>query len=627
MHTRTKKALIFWAIVILLMFLIPIGVEYCIDPQASPLQKSTPIDLDMSLFVASDGVIIEDGIITIYDEMNIRTDQYQGYIHKLTLYGNSDTRCHYSVTVLDKNGKTIKVATSNFGAFLPQDTITINSEAAIISIRGNEHSIIEIAGASLVAQSAWALNRMLFVALGILCVSLLIYFRKHIGKHIETGFLIVAVIIGGYMAIFIPANIGVVYDDQIHFTDTYEMSYGSVAKVPPAAQLLTDLAWDVHALDTQEDVQTYYETIDTQYLAEEGLETEVSFAYKRVGYLPHCIMLWIGRSLNLPFHIQFIMGRVGGLAFYITLCYFAIKMAARYKVALTAIALVPVSILLAASYSYDPWITALYIFGISLLVSELVTPDKHLTWQRGFMIVMALALGCLPKAIYAPVMLLLLLLPSSKFASKKQKIVFKAMVTVVTMLLLATFVLPTILNPTVAGDPRGGDTSLKGQLEFILADIPRFIMVMLRSMWQTFPVMALNYVRTGWSYLGNMNSSISLLSLMLFLFAIYTDNDSDNHTLVPTYKQKLWMALCAAVVIFLPYLAMYLDFTPVGRLSVQGVQARYFIPAFPLLAVILQPKGIKNSMNKANYHLVLLLGNFFIIGITCYTLIVSRFLL
>lgn len=625
MHTHTKKALSFWVIVILLIVLIPMGIEYCIDPEANVWESPPMTGLDMSLFIPSEGVIIEDGVTSLYDEMTIWTDQYQGYIYKLTLYGNTDVSCPYSVILLDENNEVIKVAKSTFSLALSQDTIKINGEVASILIQGSEECSLELTGASLVTKGVWSLQRMLFLGLSILCAALLVYFRKYIGKHIEIGFLIVAVIIGGYMAIMIPANVGVVYDDQIHFIDAYEMSYGAVSKIPPTIRSMIDLAWDGNVLDTHEDIHTYYETIDAQYLAEEDIENEVSFGYKKIGYLPHIVMLWLGRSLNLPFRIQFILGRVGGLAFYITLCYFAIKMAARYKVALTVIALVPVSVLLAASYSYDPWISALYIFGISLFITELITPEKPLTWQRALMIVSALALGCLPKAIYAPVLLLLLLLPGSKFANKKQKTGFKAMVVVVAMLLLATFVLPTILNPTVAGDPRGGATSLKGQLEFILADIPRFIMVMLTSIWQMFPMMVVDHVRTGWAYLGMMDASIDVLSLLLFLFAIYTDNASDNHTLIPTYKQKLWLAFCAAVIMFLPYLAMYLDFTPVGSLTVQGVQARYFIPAFPLLAVIVQPKGIQNSMNKVNYYLVLLLGNYLVIGVTCYMLMVSRF--
>lgn len=76
--------------------------------------------------------------------------------------------------------------------------------------------------------------------------------------------------------------------------------------------------------------------------------------------------------------------------------------------------------------------------------------------------------GCRVKAVYAPLILLGLMIPAEKFRSKREMYLMKGGFIVICGLMMLSFILPVLIAPRDIGDTRGDSTSEKGQMAYIL---------------------------------------------------------------------------------------------------------------------------------------------------------------
>ena len=100
-----------------------------------------------------------------------------------------------------------------------------------------------------------------------------------------------------------------------------------------------------------------------------------------------------------------------------------------------------------------------------------------------------MSVGCLSKAVYIPLVLLMLLLPQFYKKNKKEKILFLIGIGVLFLVVMATFVLPVISNTVsgniaYGGDSRGGDTSVVRQLVSMVKHPLASIRLMFGSIFQ-----------------------------------------------------------------------------------------------------------------------------------------------
>ena len=119
------------------------------------------------------------------------------------------------------------------------------------------------------------------------------------------------------------------------------------------------------------------------------------------------------------------LGRLGNLLIYAAVMFFAIKKTPVGKAVMAVIGLLPTSIFMACVYSYDPAVTAWIYLSMACLLKEILTPDTKISWKSYGLILAAFVLGCCAKAVYAPMILIGLLLPASKFRDKRQRTVMR----------------------------------------------------------------------------------------------------------------------------------------------------------------------------------------------------------
>lgn len=124
---------------------------------------------------------------------------------------------------------------------------------------------------------------------------------------------------------------------------------------------------------------------------------------------------------------------------------------------MSVIALLPTSMVLASSYSYDWWVIALTLAGTSYYIGNLQRPEETLQYRDLFMMVACFALSIMPKWVYCVMLLPLFFFPKEKFKDKRQRGVWYAFLIGGMAIIFFLFVLPVLHHGLGMGDTRGGE--------------------------------------------------------------------------------------------------------------------------------------------------------------------------
>ena len=170
---------------------------------------------------------------------------------------------------------------------------------------------------------------------------------------------------------------------------------------------------------------------------------------------------------------------------------------------LMVIAQFPIMIFLSTVYTYDVTVNVFIILGICILIRLLVDEEKNLSYKRFLAFCICVIVGCMPKAVYAPLVLCGLFIPTSKFRSKREAIIMKTIMLIVFIGLMSTFVLPTVTNPASTGDSRGGNTSVETQISYVLGQPFAYGIVLCKNIISTFVDYSIGSTLSNCAYWGD----------------------------------------------------------------------------------------------------------------------------
>lgn len=530
---------------------------------------------------------------------------YEGYIGYLTIIA---PECAGQPFTLNVNGKSTEHV---FYANADRDMTAVFQSAEGFQLKfASADAAIEAIEIDNTFRLNW--NRMLLTGLMAAAAYLLIALRKVIAVKLEIAFLIIALAAGLYMAIGMPSNVGLNFDDHIHFGRVSMLSYGRNALVTGESQLMADTRWStvvseqfVHTADTAPEELLHAQAINASAGDEDAAYTQtLQFAFSDTGYVTQAAGYGLGRLLGMSFEGQFIMGRVFNMLTYVGLCYLAIRTLKRFKAVMMTIALMPTPMFISCTYSYDATINGLCFLGIALVMDAILDRETRLTWQRGLSILLCLMVGALTKIVYMPLLLLVLLLPRSKFDTDLSRIWYKVFAVVLMLSAILAMALSVNVGAATLTDSRGSAADSSGQIAFILHNPITYLGYFFAHLWQNFTNYFVTQARVSLSYVGSISGLAASLHLWLMLFTAFTDNDPDLRQNLRWY-QRVVMFLVAGMVVGLAVTTMYAAFSQVGSSVISGVQGRYMIPMLPLLWMILSPDKIHNKMNKQAWHTVL----------------------
>lgn len=454
-----------------------------------------------------------------------------------------------------------------------------------------------------------------FLMSGILAIFIVNY--KKLAQQIEWVGFFVILLTGSMFAFLSPANVGVSWDDEIHFRNAVQLSHILDKQISAAdAAIIGDYTGVALEKRYYNRIQqkSYNQIMDELESAKYYVDSEEMAGISAyAAYLPSAIGLLIARGLGLPFAVRVVIGRWMNTLFLAVMSFFAMKKLQSGKIIVLLIALLPTNIFIAGNYTYDTWLTAWSILGLSTFFGEWQQPNKKIDTKTIWLVGISMYLAVLPKQVYFPLTLIALFLPASKFRDTKQCWFYRGIILAAAVFPFLTVYLQNIANGMgsgeVQGDIRGGESvDAAAQLEFA-RNYPGQVA---KVMYQFLKVY-LNPIAWGKEYMTNMAyfgySPMNANFLLGVIVAGALISRKEKETRFPWWS-KAGVLLVYVTIGFIAAFSMYVVFTAVASATVAGCQGRYLMPAlFPVLYICSRfsfKTWVKNAVREENINIILL---------------------
>lgn len=321
--------------------------------------------------------------------------------------------------------------------------------------------------------------------------------------------------------------------------------------------------------------------------------------------LPHSLsglFIAIGSFFGGSFYQVFTLAKFANLFIYAFCCYFAARKLKSGKMILSVIALFPTSIFLASSYSYDFWVTGFIFVGMAYYISERQQFHKQISTKDTMIMCGSFALACLPKLIYAPLLIIPFFMNREKIDNKKK---YYGLCTITIIILFFLLLMRAFLEAKNGGDIRGGsDVSTVGQIKYILSNPFEYAKTLIKFLSEYLSFSNMQHYISNFAYIG-MGSGSAVFIILMIVTAVTDKNQCD------TYASNWYLRIISLLLYFgisaLIATSLYIAFTSVGNTTILGCQPRYIIPLlYPLLSIIGYGK-FNNKMNRTVYNYLILI--------------------
>ncbi len=590
---KNKKSILFILTVLIISFIISILFDVLIVNR-EVLGKESDNNPEI---VEMKGIEKEESeYITKTNNSYITFRIKDGYINKLSFNYEYKEKFYWNIEYLNHNKK---INTSYVSSQLLNKSIKkVDKNVDEITVIFKNKNI-KLSKFRINNDIYYNWNRILIVTISIFILLIVLKFRNYFKNNLDKLFIIVALSFGLLLIIMTPKTPYNSFDDQIHFRNVINIFQSKTYKMSYAEQIVIDgtNTRDLDCFSTNEEKTELYKSLDKLHKSSKDrtiISNPGSNLFTKVVYLPYTIGYKVSNSLNFSFVTCVIISKLCNLLVYIFIFYLALKYSKYGKKIIFVLGLLPTNLFYASQFSYDPTITAGLILAISMFINLL--SEEKINKKYLILFIISIVWACLPKAIYCPLLLLLLFIKNKKFDSKKQAIIFKSIIVFITILLLYTFILPAATG-ALSGDSRGGNTSVTEQLKFIISNPVFYTKVLLKHTYSTLGDMflgPLNFITFAYLLSYDFFEPLYIFYLVFFLYIIYTSARPTNDF---NLKIKL-ILICELIIMWvLICTALYLSFTPVGENGISGVQNRYFLPLLLPLAYILIPSGNRKEKN------------------------------
>lgn len=404
-----------------------------------------------------------------------------------------------------------------------------------------------------------------------------------------------------------PYSLDLSWDDQIHYARANYVARGGHSYETEAGYQLKEYYFDRgtnevnFTKEQRRELAEYIGSLDKNkdYGGLRYVESYYSLS-SLVSYLPAAIGLAVGRGLRMSTTMSLLLGRwVNLLCYSLIFSYSVWLLRNRGYVIAAFIGMIPPTVYIASNYSYDWWITSLSVLGFAIF--EYTMQDKkELCYRSIYKVMIVMFLAFLPKAVYLAMLIPILAVLVAK-GKKGKKGIFA--VVIIMLMLAASFMIPLFVSGGAAySDPRGGnDVNAAGQIQFILMNPIRYLMILARFLWRY--INPDKCVETFGYYI--LFGTGKYYSIVLILLVLGTFVDNINNTVDEPKKinmLRLWSLIGIMTTLVLISTSLYVSFTPVGENDINGVQPRYMIPLlFPFLYYVCRvnidiPQKIKNNV-------------------------------
>lgn len=317
-----------------------------------------------------------------------------------------------------------------------------------------------------------------------------------------------------------------------------------------------------------------------------------------LAYVPAAIGISAARIFKMTTVPLLYLGRFANLLFFVLMTWLAMRRLPFGKEVLAGVALLPMTLHLSASFSYDVMIMGCMFLFTAVCLDLAYRKDK-VSWADivVLMVLMAVAGPC--KMVYAAMMGLCLLIPVRKFGGWGRWAL--AALAVGGAWAVSMYLVNSQVIAVYAGDT---ETYIQWAEEpgYSLTLLLHQPMRLLRMFYQTILWQAEHYHLTMiGAYLGNLDKVLDVPYPVIVVFTVCLLElafRKPGENLEMSKKQRVWVlavcAGCAAATMG----SMLIAWTPISSKVINGVQGRYFLPFLPVLLMALKNDTVVLTKNR-----------------------------
>lgn len=305
--------------------------------------------------------------------------------------------------------------------------------------------------------------------------------------------------------------------------------------------------------------------------------------YTIISYLPMVIGFVIARLLNLGAAAMLTAGRLLMLAFYIVVCYRAVKITPVGKTVFAAVCLLPMSLMMGGSLSYDAMVIVTTIAFTASVLRLSVKDDLKSIIET---CVWAFFIGGVKGGGYLYLIALLIVL----WKKDKRETSIKKIIAVAAAGIFAA-VFFNMLVPKVKLFQFGTEGSYKLTTKWGLTHPVEYINMCAAAFLDYADNLLINIGGTvlAWDEFSIQNVVVAVLMVTTLIASIFENDETEL-----SKKDKVAFIL-VCLISFCCTPLMLLSWTDANSVRVEGLQGRYFLPVLPLILMLLS----KYSLHKA----------------------------
>ncbi|MBO5372905.1 MAG: DUF2142 domain-containing protein [Lachnospiraceae bacterium] len=316
-----------------------------------------------------------------------------------------------------------------------------------------------------------------------------------------------------------------------------------------------------------------------------------------ITYLPGILALTAGRLLGLNGVLLLYLGRICYILWYLFMMYWFIKLMPFGKAAAFVLSILPITIQQCCSYSYDAVVIAVAFVYLAILFQLLYVDKPIKKWQIIIYSLCIFVLSMSKGGTYLSLCLLTVLVPISRFTSRKRKwqfVVSEGILSLITFLWNTMGYVMFVAAPTAeqaAGTYLGEEARGAAGL---LADPFGFLMLALRTFFRSGDgfIETMLGMQLGWLNIEVSRLVVYGMLLLMIIAVLQTENIKGQKDIVVTAGQKGLFFFGSAVSVGIVMASMFMSWTPKDAVGIEGVQGRYFLPLLPILLLLFRTQNI-----------------------------------
>ena len=330
-----------------------------------------------------------------------------------------------------------------------------------------------------------------------------------------------------------------------------------------------------------------------------------------VPYLLSAAGITLARLLHFGGVGTAFFARLWNLAFFALAAGAAVRLVPRGKGIFAVLALLPMSLHLGGSFSYDSCLLSFSMLATALSLRMAWQEEKVSVWEIAALAVCCAVVAPL-KAIYLPLCLLVFLVPAGQYAAKRVRLGARAAVLAAAFAAFGADTLRSVLgvlsHQAAAAGAAAATSAAADAGNYSIFALLRSPGVFLKLLCNTFLPQADRYAASviGGS-LGYLNlaeirlSALLVVGFLLLLLAAAVPQAGQERTLLP------WQKLLGVLIFLMAaglLLAACIQWTPLSYDFIWGFQGRYLLPVLPLLLLALPLERV-HTQGDTFYGLVL----------------------